>query len=148
MTNPQRDLRVAERLLCPTCRGTGQYFDESHPDCISHTCRDCQGTGGPLREPCQCIDDDNQAFYERYPKHAHWPCLKRGWLPNVTYDTLKAAIRAKGWNIQIHSHADWTGDFVHIERTYGSRLAYVEANDCLLGLEAILVALDRAVEKE
>ena len=143
------DLRLAERFWVPCRNGAdGLYLDVDLTG-EKYTCPDCHGTGKlwPLREPCtQCLGGTHPV--------RTFLCQGRGWLPDITYDTLEAAWLAKGWLIEVTSDPEDGGDWVMIVskdgiagEVYGASGDWGDA-DNLRGLEAIKVALLRAQDKE
>ncbi len=89
----------------------------------------CGGTGKLwlLRKPCRADDhnEHGQCSSERYDEGVGLNfyvevCDGRGWLPDISYDTLKAAARAQGWSITIETRDK--GDFVCIYDTEGDEI--------------------------
>lgn len=79
----------------------------------------------------------------RHPKNCR-NCQGRGWVPMTDYATVMAAVREKGWRIEMHSNEEWAGDFVLVKAADHIRRV-VEGPEGHQGIKAILVALLRAL---
>ena len=87
---------------------------------------------------------------EHRPPHmvefTHSECRGRGWTPTFDYDRITAAVRERGWSLNIYSRPDWVGDEVRIYREGDYRcVAAVEEREGLRDTHALLLALCRAL---
>jgi hypothetical protein len=83
--------------------------------------------------------------------HSFSTCGGSGYVPNITYDTLREAIWAKGWLVSIEDTDD--GEQISIyPRQVGTNWAYtigfVKAEENLRNLHALKVATARSIENE
>ncbi len=145
--------QLAERFWveCPGSPGIAHELGHHPGMCIEG----CQGNGKlwPLRTPCRCVTRPHSG----YPPSQHQLCQGRGWLPNVTMETVWAAILAKGWIIQSEARPEMVGDSVIIRdpndgcpiigRTWAKDGPRNKA-DNLRDLDALVTAALRALEGE
>lgn len=119
----------------------------------------CKSTGTVptlpgLRADCPGVLEYNGPCYvgdPQVPQSEWWRCgcQGRSWRAMTDYDTVTAAIRENGWEINVYSCPDWSGDWVIIAENQngipGKQLGVVKANEGLRGTAAIFVALLRTL---
>lgn len=144
-------LQVAERLWVPCSIPyddypylVGGHWATWHPLA-------CPGKVYPLREPCKGYLLNSFGLCKAdYPfSKEDWGCPcggERGWIANTSYDSLRDAVEAKGWEWNISTHQPAV-DLVLIHKA-GLLLGRTAVEDELRGKVAILKAVLRALEKE
>ena len=166
MSDSQAAILLVAELLdgpCPDCVKHPGYARQLYKvdELIEQvpTCATCDGTGRvfPLRMPCPGVHSRACPARFSYEEHG-WTnppstcvCKLRSWTPNTSMHDWLAAVRAKGWQFRVTGYLRWgdtedVGDMVEWWWVDGQLKALVDPSEGLRGMDAIAVAVARALE--
>ena len=152
MTDPAANLEyLAERLWvpCPKCRGSGVVPCECVFDSTPHSedkCdyRDCE-SGKKYLLRVKCV----RHWWSDIPCDTCGMTGEQGYTPVTDMALILEAIRERGWGYRIMREPQWPevyGDWVRIFYNSGKRTIEVSEGDELFGLDALALAVRRALE--